>query len=116
MANNKDIDKLQFKVGESRDGAKIGNGIMSARPKINLVWTLRNLMAKANILPQLVQNIKEEVENGYNKNAIELLKIIKEDERIGVSIQNSINNIQKVYVTPEQDKAATDYIENIINE
>lgn len=115
-ANNKNLDKVNFKSRPLPSGDKVSRGIMEKRPKVNLVLKLRDLIGKSKILPQLVKNIEEEVEEGYNKNAIELLKIVKEDADRILFNQNNTVNVQKIYVTPEQDKAADDYIEGIINE
>lgn len=115
-ANNKNIEELTFRNKPQPNPEKKSRGIMEKRPKVNLVLKLRDLIGKSKILPQLVKNIEEEVEEGYNKNAIELLKIVKEDADRILFNQNNTLNVQKIYVTPEQDKAADDYIEGIINE
>lgn len=114
-ANNKNINEITFGNKPQPPGENKSRGIMEKRPQINLVLKLRDLVGKSNILPQLIKNIEAEVEEGINKNAIDLLKIIKEDaDRI--IMQNNIQNVQKVYITKEQDEAADEYIEGIINE
>lgn len=114
-ANNKNINETNFSSRPQASPENKSRGIMEKRPQINLVLKLRDLVGQSHILPQLIKNIEAEVEEGYNKNAIDLLKIIKEDaDRI--ILQNNIQNVQKVYITKEQDEAADQYIEGIINE
>lgn len=77
----------------------------------NILKSARTLFEAANILPDLVDNIKEEVQSGVNKNALELLKIIKEPEEQTVKLEGQV---QKVFVTKEEVEEVNKHIQDFI--
>lgn len=88
--------------------------MIEKRKETNLLLTTRDLVEKADILPMLVENIKEEVANGINKNALELFKLIKENEKQEVDIKSANIGVQKIYVTKEQEKEVLNHIKEVI--
>ena len=79
---------------------KKSQGMIEARKQKNLIMTARTLYESAEILPKLIDNIKEEVDNGLNKNAIELFKVLKEPEENTINLNGNVG-VKKIYVTPE---------------
>lgn len=71
----------QFKKApQGLDEAK-SNGQVELSKKTNLLCTARTLFENANILPGLVDSLKEEVQEGKTKNAIKFFDVIKEPEK-----------------------------------
>lgn len=68
------------KAPQGLDEAK-SNGQVELSKKTNLLCTARTLFENANILPDLVNNLKEEVQEGETKNAIKFFDVIKEPEK-----------------------------------
>ena len=94
---------------------KKSQGMIEARKQKNLIMTARTLYESAEILPKLIDNIKEEVDNGLNKNAIELFKVLKEPEENTINLNGNVG-VKKIYVTPEQRKNAIEHIHEVISE
>ncbi len=118
MAANKrnNINNLKgHKFSKSPQGLdeKKSQGQINLAKSNNILKSARTLFEAAEILPDLVDNIKEEVQHGINKNAIELLKIIKEPEEQTVKLEGQV---QKVYITPEQQIEAIEHINKTIND
>ena len=88
-------------------------GKIEQSKKKNLLYTARTLYENADILPQMIDNIKNEVNRGENKNAIELLRVIKEPEEQKINLNGQV---QKVFITPEQHKEAEEHIKKMIEE
>ena len=119
MARNKKLKEVgaatRFSsTNQPSEESKSKGQIERAKNK-NILYTARTLFENANILPQMVQNIKEEVESGINKNAIELLKIIKEPEAQNINLNGGVE-VQKVFIDAETKaevkKHIKDFIEN----
>lgn len=68
------------KAPQGLDEAK-SKGQVERAKKTNLLCTARTLFENANILPDLVDNLKEEVQEGETKNAIKFFDVIKEPEK-----------------------------------
>lgn len=81
----------------------------------NIICTARTLFEASGILHKVIANIEEEVENGINKNAIELLKIIKEPETQNIKLDGGVE-VQKVFITKEEKKETDKHIDDIIND
>ena len=79
----------RFPEGDQGLNEAKSQGQIKRSKSINILYTTRTLFANADILPELIDNIKIEVKNGNNKNALELLKVIKEPEE-----QKVINEIK----------------------
>jgi len=94
---------------------KKSQGMIQARKEKNLIYTARTLYENSNILPKLIENIQNEVDNGNNKNAIELFKVIKEPEDKVINLNGDVG-VKKVFITPEQRKAAINHINEVIND
>ncbi len=92
---------------------KKSQGQINLAKSNNILKSARTLFEAADILPDLVDNIKDEVQNGINKNALELLKIIKEPEEQSLKLEGQV---QKIFITPEQQKNAMEHINKMIND
>ena len=68
------------KAPQGLDEAK-SQGQIELSKKTNLLCTARTLFKNANILPDLVDSLKEEVQEGETKNAIKFFDVIKEPEK-----------------------------------
>ena len=56
------------------------NGQIKRSKEKNILYTARTLFENADILPDIVNGIKKEVQEGNLKNAIDMFKAIKENE------------------------------------
>ena len=68
------------KAPQGLDEAK-SQGQIELAKNTNLLCTARTLFKNANILPDLVDSLKEEVQEGETKNAIKFFDVIKEPEK-----------------------------------
>lgn len=101
------------KSPQGLDDAKSKGQIQRAKNN-NLICTARTLFDNADILPDLINNVKEEVRNGINKNAIDLLKVIKEPETQEINLNGGLE-VQKVFIDEKTKKKADEHIDDIIN-
>ena len=102
------------KSPQNLDEAK-SQGMIEARKEKNLILSARTLYDNAEILPKLIDNIKNEVDNGINKNAIEMFKVLKEPEEKTINLNGEMG-IKKIYITPKQRKEAINHITEVISE
>lgn len=112
MAYKKPDPECYFKKAPQNLDEKKSQGQIERSRKRNLLLTARTLYENADILPQMIDNIKNEVEMGMNKNAIELLKVIKEPEEQNINLKGQV---QKVFITPEAQKEAEEHIKDFID-
>ena len=94
------------KAPQGFNEAKSRGQINLAKEK-NLIKTLRTRIGETNIIENLVNGIAEETADGYYKNALKLLDIVKEPEN-----NTTVNINQAVQV----NKKDLDEAVNIINE
>lgn len=73
----------------------------------NLIKTLRTRIGETNLLEDLVQGVAQEAKDGFYKNALKLVEIVKEPEN-----NTTVNINQAVQV----NKKNIDEAVNIINE
>lgn len=114
MANIKKIQNL-IEGGKATQFKKAPQGLDEAKSKgqvnlsieNNIIKTLRTRIKEAGLVENVVNGVKEETENGYYKNAIKLLEIVKEPEST-----TTVNINQAVQV----NKKEIDEAVNIINE
>lgn len=105
MTNKHPVCKFK-KSPQGLDEAK-SRGQIELAKNTNLLCSARTMFENANILPELVANLKEEVSEGYVKNAIKFFDVIKESEN-----NTTVNINQAVQV----NKKDIDEAVNIINE
>ena len=94
------------KAPQGLDKAK-SEGQIELAKNTNLLCSARTMFENANILPDLITNLKEEVSEGYIKNAIKFFEVIKETEN-----NTTVNINQAVQVNKKDVEDAI----NIINE
>ena len=111
MANKNPSENTRFTSNNQPSPESKSKGQVQRAKNMNILATARTLFESANILPDLIDNIQEEVQNGFNKNAIELLKIIKEPEKQTIELEGQV---QKIYVTKEEIKNVKDHIKEFI--
>lgn len=80
----------------------------------NILYSARTLFENANILPQIVENIKKEVEQGNNKNAIDFFKAIKEPDDQTINLNGGLE-VQKVFIDEKTKKKTDKHIDDFIN-
>lgn len=76
LENLTKIDNTDEKINEAKS-----RGQIELSKKTNLLCTARTLFENANILPELVDSLKEEIQEGKTKNAIRFFDVIKEPEK-----------------------------------
>lgn len=76
LENLNKIDNSSDRINEAKS-----NGQIERSKKTNLLCTARTLFENANILPDLVDSLKEEIQDGKTKNAIRFFDVIKENEK-----------------------------------
>jgi len=84
------------KAPQGLDEAK-SKGQIELAKNTNLLCSARTMFQNAEILPELVANLKEEVCNGEVKNAIKFFDVIKETEN------NTTVNINQAVQVNKQD-------------
>lgn len=94
------------KAPQGLDEAK-SNGQIELAKNTNLLCSARTMFQNADILPELVSNLKDEVANGEVKNAIKFFDVIKEPEN-----NTTVNINQAVQVNKRDVEEAV----KIINE
>lgn len=109
--------KRTHKFPQSPQGldAKKSEGQINLAKNNNILYTARTLFENADILPQMINNIKKEVEMGVNRNAIDFFKAIKENETQNIKLDGGLE-VQKVFVTKEEKKEVDKHIDEIIND
>ena len=112
MAYKKPESKFK-KAPQGLDEAK-SNGQINLSKKTNITYTARTLFENANILPQIVENIKKEVEQGNNKNAIDFFKAIKEPDDQTINLNGGLE-VQKVFIDEETKKKVDKHIDDFID-
>ena len=95
MTNKKPVCKFS-KAPQGLDEAK-SKGQIELAKNTNLLCSARTMFENADILPDLVASLKEEVSNGEIKNAIKFFDVIKEPEN------NMIVNINQAVQVNKQD-------------
>lgn len=118
MAKNKRLKEIgkntQFTTDKQPSNEAKSNGQIARSKKNNIICTARTLFEKAGILDKVMENISEEVKNGINRNAIEMLKIIKEPETQNIKLDGGVE-VQKVFITKEEKNETDKHIDDIIN-
>lgn len=118
MANNKKLNEVNKKTRFSKtnqptEEAKSNGQIEKAKNR-NLLYSARTLFDNADILPDLVNNLKKEVSEGNNKNTIEFLKIIKEPETQNINLNGGVE-VQKVFIDAETKQKTKQHIQDFID-
>lgn len=110
------LKEYKKKSKEEREmiSVRTSEGMIEKRKSQNLVFTARTLMEQANILPMLIDNIRQEVEEGYNKNALELFRLIKEPEAQQIDVKAAVAGIQKIYVSKKEESEVLNHIKEVI--
>lgn len=110
-------NKINLKPPYSKDNQPSGdvksNGQIQKRAEINVLLNAETLFENKNILPQLIDNIKQQVDLGYNKDAIYLMKLFKKNEN---STNINVQGVQKIFVTQEELQEVDKHIDDIIGE
>ena len=100
----------------AKKGAEKTNRIKrEKRKRENMLTELFELLDKEGIIDGTIDTIKEEVQNGNLKNAIELLKLVKPNETQVQQITGGVE-IQKVFITEKEQQQTDKHIDDVINE
>ena len=99
-----------------KKGAEKANQIKrEKRKRENMLTELFELLDKEGIIDGTIDTIKEEVQNGNIKNAIELLKLVKPNETQVQQITGALE-VQKIFITEDEKKETDKHIDDVINE
>lgn len=109
LKNLRAIDNSDPKINEAKS-----NGQIERSKRNNIICTARTLFENADILPELVNGIKEEVKNGSYKNALDFFKAIKEPDAQDINLNGALE-VQKVFVEEKTQKATDKHIDDFIN-
>ena len=96
------------------DEAK-SRGQIKRRQEYNILAHIRSNIEDRNIISKTFDVIECELEAGMTKNAIEVLRIAKENEKQDINLTGGVE-VQKVYVTPEQQQQALEHIKKVIDD
>lgn len=107
-ANLEKVDNTSEEVNANKS-----NGHIQKRAEVNVLLNAETLFENKNILPQLIDNIKQQVDLGNNKDAIDLMKLFKKNEN---STNINVQGVQKIFVTQEELQQVDEHIDNIIGE
>lgn len=107
--------KKFVKGGKQPSAEAKSQGWLKKRKEENILLTLRTEIQKYGILQKVVKTINGELAEGSVKNALELLKMAKENEAQEQKISGNLE-IQKVYITAEEQKETLEHIKNVIDE
>ena len=99
---------------QDMDEAK-SRGQIKRRQEYNILAHIRSNIEDRNIISKTFDVIECELEAGKTKNAIEVLKIAKENEKQDINLTGGVE-VQKVYVTPEQQQQALEHIKKVIDD
>ena len=100
----------------ARKGAEKTNRIKrEKRKRENMLSELFELLDTEGIIDGTIDTIKEEVQNGNLKNAIELLKLVKPNETQVQQITGALE-VQKIFITEDEKKETDKHIDDVINE
>lgn len=110
LKNLRVIDNYDPEIKKAQDMGKI-----EASKKKNLLYTARTLYENAGILPVLVQNLKKEVAEGNNKNAIAFFNTIKESEDKNINLNGGVE-VQKVFIDEKTKEEAKKHIEEFLDD
>lgn len=99
-----------------KKGAEKTNRIKrEKRKRENMLFDLFDLLVEEGIIDGTINTIKEEVENGNIKNAIELLKLVKPNETQFQQITGNLE-VQKIFITEKEHRETKRHIQDVINE
>lgn len=90
-------------------------GQIKRRQEYNIIAHIRSNIEDRKIISKTFDVIECELEAGMTKNAIEVLKIAKENEKQDINLMGGVE-VQKVYVTPEQQQQALEHIKKVIDD
>jgi hypothetical protein len=96
------------KAPQGLDEAK-SRGMRNFAIENNLIKTLRTRISETNLLEDLVNGVAQEAKDGFYKNALKLVEIVKEPE-------NSNNTTVNINQAVQVNKKNLDEAVNIINE
>ena len=114
MTNRNKPTNAFKKPPQDMDEAK-SRGQIKRRQEYNILAHIRSNIEDRNIISKTFDVIECELEAGMTKNAIEVLKIAKENEKQDINLTGGVE-VQKVYITPEQQQHALEHIKKVIDD
>ena len=106
--------KTQFSKDNQPSTESKSKGQINLAKERNILQTLRTSVNGYDLTQKTVKVIAQEVANGDVRNAIKLLSIIKENEVQEIKNTGSIE-VQKVFVTKEEQKEIDKSIDDVID-
>lgn len=90
-------------------------GKIEASKKKNLLFSARTMFDNAEILPDMVDAIKEEVQKGKLKNAIAFFNAIKESETQNINLNGGVE-VQKIFIDEKTKQETKKHIKEFIDD
>lgn len=112
MTNKNKPTNAFKKSPQDMDEAK-SRGQIKRRQEYNILAHIRSNIEDRNIISKTFDVIECELEAGMTKNAIEVLKIAKENEKQDINLTGGVE-VQKVYVTKEEQEEVKKHIDEMI--
>lgn len=112
---NKNKPTNAFKKSPQDLNEAKSRGQIKRRQEYNILAHIRSNIEDRNIIGKTFDVIESELEAGMPKNAIEVIKIAKENEKQDINLTGGVE-VQKVYVTPEQQQQALEHIKKVIDD
>ena len=88
-------------------------GQIKKRQECNILSHIRTNIQERDIIGKTFDVIEAELESGISKNAIDILKIAKENEKQDINLTGGVE-VQKVYVTKEEQEEVKKHIDEMI--
>lgn len=111
MAEKKPRNK--FKKSPQGLDEKKSQGLIERSKELNILSHIRSNIHDRSIISKTFDVIEVELESGITKNAIELLKIAKENEKQDIKLSGDVG-VQKIFVTQKEVKEVNKHIDDII--
>lgn len=92
---------------------KKSQGQINRSKELNILSHIRSNIHDRNIISKTFDVIETELEAGITKNAIEVLKIAKENEKQDINLTGGVE-VQKVYITKEEQEEVKKHIDEMI--
>ena len=105
--------KPPFSTENQPSGESKSNGQIEKHKQVNVLLNAETLFEQRGILPKVIENINNQVEMGYNKDAIDLMKLFKKNEN---NTNINVQGVQKVFITENDIKETDKHIDDIIGE
>lgn len=110
-----EYSKEELRAVTSKGGRNSGEVRRAKRERREVCDWLNDLLQEAGIYEETIEQIKKKVKSGDLKDALALIALVKLPDTQTNKVVGEIG-IQKVFITPEEQKEAENLIEKTYNE